>query len=247
KKDPDQSGKGTWKLLAAIAFLCVPVSLFVIFDLHHYLSFEALREHNQQLQALVARWPIIAMGVYCLCYAIATGLSLPAGALLTLLGGYIFGAFLGTTLTVIGATAGAMLIFIVARIAGDTLAHKCPSSMLDSMRSGVQENAFYYILTLRLIPVFPFWAVNIAPALLGVRLLPYSIATALGIIPGSFVFSLAGQGLENLLAEGENLDLKQILTGDIALAMAGLAILSLLPPGIKIIKKRRAAKSQNKN
>ncbi|MEM7071898.1 MAG: VTT domain-containing protein, partial [Pseudomonadota bacterium] len=195
------------------------------------------------LHQILKDWPIISKLCYFALYIIVTAFSLPAGALLTLMGGYLFGVFWGTTLTVTGATIGAIIIFMVARIAGDQLFNKIPSASLNKIGEGIKDNAFYFILTLRFIPVFTFWVVNIAPALVGTKLLPYATATFLGIIPGTFVFSLAGTGIGDLLAQGNDIDLSTILTGNITLALIALGLLSLLPPFIKWLKAKKASRS----
>ncbi len=107
------------------------------------------------------------------------------------------------------------------------------------MKKGFTENAFSYLLTLRLIPIFPFFVVNLVPAFLGISLRTYILATGLGIIPGSFVYVSVGTGLGSLFDRGESLNLKGILTPEILTALGGLALLSLLPVLYKKLKQKR--------
>ncbi len=232
-----------WQLWAVAAFLIMPVTLFFIFGGHQYLSIDRLGAYQQILENVLSEWPFASAFIYLCFYAAATAFSLPVGVFITLIGGFLFGAIWGTFLTVVGASLGAVIIFVIARIAGDVIAQKCPPGMLEKIRDGIQGNAFYFILTIRLIPVFPFWVVNIAPALLGVGLLPYTIATFIGIIPGTFVFALAGTGIGDLLALSDGgIKIEHILTGKVTFALIGLGLLSLLPPCLKWLKARRNEK-----
>jgi uncharacterized membrane protein YdjX (TVP38/TMEM64 family) len=146
-----------------------------------------------------------------------------------LAGGFLFGTAIGATLTVIGATVGATLLFLIARSAvGDALRQRA-GPFLARMSEGFSRNAFNYLLFLRLVPAFPFWAVNLAPALLGMRLLPYVIATFIGIIPATVVFSAFGASLGAVFDAGGDVNLKDVLSPTLLAALVALGLLSLLP------------------
>lgn len=192
------------------------------------LSFEALAEHRANLVALVAAHPAIAAVGYVLAYITAVTLSLPGAVVLSLAGGLLFGPWLGTALTVLGATIGACLLFLVARSALAPLVTGRAAGLVDWLRPGLEKDGFFYLLTLRLIPVVPFWLLNLAPALVGMPFGPYVAATAIGIIPGTAVFVAIGSGLGEVLAAGGQPDLGVILAPEILLPLLGLAALSLL-------------------
>ena len=156
-----------------------------------------------------------------------------------MLGGFMFGSFFGTGLIVVGATVGATILFVAAKTAiGDALRARAGAS-IRKMEAGFQENAFNYLLVLRLIPLFPFFLVNLVPAFLGVQLRTYVAATFIGIIPGSFVFAQVGTGLGSRWNPCETFSVSGILTPDIIAALVGLALLSLLPVAYKKYRARK--------
>jgi len=222
--------------LAALALAIVAV--FAL-DLDRYLTFEALREHRQTLAAFVAANLILAALTFVVVYTIAIALSVPGGAVLTIAGGFMFGSILGTALVVVAATLGATLVFLIAKTAlGDPLRAKA-GPFLKRMEAGFQEDALNY-LVLRLIPLFPFWIVNLVPAFLGVPLRTYVLATLIGIIPGSFVFASVGAGLGSVLDSGQEFSPSSVLTPQIVIALVGLAALALLPVVYRKLKARRS-------
>jgi uncharacterized membrane protein YdjX (TVP38/TMEM64 family) len=192
------------------------------------LSFDALAEHRAALAAWVAAHPLLAAGTYVATYVVVVALSLPGGAVMTLAGGFLFGALTGTALTVVGATIGACALFLAARTALAPLVAGRAAGLLDRVRPGLERDGFFYLLTLRLIPVVPFWLANLAPALVGMPFLPYAAATAIGIVPGTAVFSGIGAGLGEIFAAGGRPDLSVIFSPAILLPLLGLAGLSLL-------------------
>jgi uncharacterized membrane protein YdjX (TVP38/TMEM64 family) len=213
-----------WPLLALLAALAAVYGL----GLHRHLSFESLAEHRAALVGLVEARPLMAAALYVGAYIAVVALSLPGGAVMTLAGGFLFGPWLATALTVVGATIGACLLFLAARSAlAETIAAKA-GPLLDRVRPGLERDGFFYLLSLRLIPVVPFWLANLAPALVGMRFLPYAAATLIGIIPGTAVFAGIGAGLGEVLAMGGQPDLSVILSPGILLPLLGLAALSLL-------------------
>ena len=167
--------------------------------------------------------------MFMVLYAAAVAFSLPGGLVMTITGGFLFGNIFGTSYVVVAATIGATGIFLVARTAlGEPLRARA-GPWLGRLEAGFQRNAFSYLLVLRLIPLFPFFIVNIVPAFLGIPLATYIVATFFGIIPATFVFSSVGAGLDSLFESGEDFSAAGILTPEIILALAGLAVLALLP------------------
>jgi uncharacterized membrane protein YdjX (TVP38/TMEM64 family) len=219
----------TFKRLLPLLILIALLGAAFAFRLDRYLTLEALRDNRVALLDLVARSGIWAGVIFVLAYAGAVALSLPGAVILTLAGGFLFGTAIGATLTVIGATVGATLLFLIARSAvGDALRQRA-GPFLARMSEGFSRNAFNYLLFLRLVPAFPFWAVNLAPALLGMRLLPYVIATFIGIIPATVVFSAFGASLGAVFDAGGDVNLKDVLSPTLLAALVALGLLSLLP------------------
>jgi uncharacterized membrane protein YdjX (TVP38/TMEM64 family) len=171
--------------------------------------------------------------------------SIPGGALATIVGGYLFGLWLGVAASVIGATIGAVAVFLAARTALGEILRTKAGGALRRMEDGFRRNAFSYLLVLRLVPLFPFWLVNLVPAFSGVSLRTYTLATLIGIIPGSFVFVSVGNGLGALLDRGETPDLTIIFQWDILLPILGLALLALLPVLVRKVQARRAARPES--
>jgi uncharacterized membrane protein YdjX (TVP38/TMEM64 family) len=213
-------------VLAALAVAAVLALRFT--PLGEWLSFETLARHREELVAFVARNALVAAAVYALAYTAAVALSVPGAVVLTLTGGFLFGAVAGTLLTVAAATAGATLVFLFARrIFGDNALDRFGEGAR-RLAEGIRRDAASYLLVLRLVPLFPFFLVNLVPAFVGVRLRTYVLTTFFGIMPATAVFSLAGAGLGEVLAAGRSPDLRAILTPQILAALGGLAALSLL-------------------
>jgi len=208
--------------------------------LYHYLSFDMLRMYHTTLKEYVGMHPIALVVLFCLTYIVSTALSIPGAVFLTLLGGYLFPQPLSTILVVLSATCGAILIFLAARTAlKDTLKEKA-GPFLSKMEKGFKENAANYLLFLRLVPVFPFWLVNIAPAFFDIPLLTYAWTTLIGIIPGTLVFTLAGAGLDDILQNNEPFTLNSIFNFKIKIALLLLGVTALVPILWKKFKKEQA-------
>jgi len=212
-----------------IALVAAGLVLAYALDLHKFLSLEQLRLHHQTLLLFVQTHPVTAPLGYAAIYILAVGLSLPGAAVLTVAGGFLFGAWLGTGLTVLSATIGATLVFLAARTAFGDLLRARAGPALRRMEDGFGRDAFSYLLMLRLVPLFPFFLVNLVPAFLGVRLRTYVAATLLGVIPATLVFTLAGCGLDRLVEGAGEVSLDSLLTTEMVAALSGLALLALAP------------------
>ena len=212
-----------------VAVLLSGLVLFFVFDLNRYLSFELLREHRYELLGWIDDNGLVAIFSFIALYVLAIAFSLPGGTVMTVSAGFLFGTLLGTIYSVIGATIGATLLFLIAKTSLGLALKEKAGPWLNKLQAGFNENALSYLFVLRLIPVFPFWLVNLAPAFLGVQLRTYIVATFIGIIPGTLVFSLIGAGLGSVFDSGEAISLKGVLTPEIIAALLGLAMLALVP------------------
>lgn len=227
------------KRFAPLIVLLLAVAAAFALGLDDYVSFEQLERNRARLLDLVHRHPFLAPFAFMLIYATAIGLSMPGGAILTMTAGFLFGVVAGALYSVIAATLGATVVFLIARTAlGDSLRQRAGPAMR-RMEAGFRENALHYLLFLRLIPVFPFWLVNLVSAFLGVPLGTYVLATAVGIIPGSLVYASVGNGLGAVFDAGGRPDLGIIFEPRIILPIIGLAALALLPVAYKKMKARQ--------
>ncbi len=217
-----------------IGVIGVAAAAIFLSGAYRYLSLETLREHQTTLEAFVENRLVVALLLYALLYIAVTALSLPGATLMSVLGGFLFGPFLGTAAVVFAATIGAAIIFTAAKSAfGDTLRTRA-GPFARKMEAGFRQNAFSYLLLLRLIPLFPFFIVNVAPALFGVTLRTFVVATIIGIIPGAFAFVSAGNGLGAVLDSGADLQLSGLLTQPAVLTpIIALSLLALLPIALK--------------
>ncbi|MES0370909.1 MAG: TVP38/TMEM64 family protein [Mariprofundaceae bacterium] len=229
------------KRFLPLVIIAIVIVLFVALDLGRFISFESLREHRETLNGWVSAYPLLAPLAYILLYIVVVAFSLPGGAVMTISGGFLFGALLGGTYAVLGATMGATALFLIAKTSlGDFLMAKAGPG-IHKLQAGFSDNAMSYMFVLRLVPIFPFFLVNLAPAFLGVSLRIYLIATFFGIMPATFVYALAGSGLGSVFDQGGEFSIASILTPEMMAALLGLALLSLIPVAYKKIRKSRTA------
>ncbi|MGB8671296.1 MAG: VTT domain-containing protein, partial [Pseudolabrys sp.] len=218
------------------------------------VSLESLVRHRAAIDDFVVSHQMLAIFVYVGVYITVVAVSLPGAALLTITGGFLFGIAVGASAAVISATVGATLIFLVARTAlGEPLLRRAGPRATQLAR-GFREDAFSYLLFLRLVPAFPFFLVNLVPAFAGVRLGPFVAATAIGIIPGAIVFALAGAGLDSIIAAQKNsydhciaakgadcrlvFEPADVLTPQLIAALVALGLLALMPVAVKFWRTR---------
>jgi uncharacterized membrane protein YdjX (TVP38/TMEM64 family) len=183
-----------------LAALVLGTGLVLATGAHRYLSLEALIAHRDRLQGFVAEHEALALAAYTLVYIGVVALSLPGAAVLTVLGGFLFGWLVCGVVTVLAATVGSTVVFLIARTSfGEGLVRKA-GPRLTKLADSFRADAFTYLLFLRLVPLFPFWLVNLAPALVGTPLKTFVLATLIGIMPGTFAFAFAGAGLDSVVA-----------------------------------------------
>lgn len=248
------SRQGRLRRLLPLMVIAGLMALVFAMGWHKYLTFEQLAVHREALRSFVAGNFMLALGTFAAIYIVAVALSLPGGVLLTISGGLLFGWVIGGLTVVVAATIGASVIFLIARSAlGEPLAARA-GPWLDKLRAGFQEDALNYLLFLRLVPAFPFWLVNLAPALLGVSLRTFAVGTFAGIIPGTFTFAFLGAGLDSIIdaqieanrscldAGGDcafHLNPGALVTPEILLAFAGLGIIAIIPVALKKLRARQ--------
>lgn len=245
-----------------LAILVAVAVVVVLNGWHKYLSLEHIAANRDALREFVSSNAVLALLAYAGIYVVVVALSLPGGALLTITGGFLFGWLIGGIATVVAATTGATLLFLIAKSSfGETLAAKA-GPWLEKLSAGFRENALNYLLFLRLVPAFPFWLVNLAPALLGVPIATYVLGTFIGIIPGTFAFAFVGAGLDSIIDAQQavyqeclakhagaadapcafSLDPGSLLTKELLIAFAALGVVAIIPVLIK--KFRSGAGSQ---
>lgn len=219
----------TVKRLAALAGFAALTGLFFAFDLDALVSYQGLAENEAALKRAVADYPLLTAAAYMSLYVLAVTFSLPGALWLSLAGGLMFGTWVGGTLIVISATLGASGLFMVARyIAGDTLRAKAGPA-LAKFEASFNRDAASYMLVLRLLPIFPFFIVNLGAALVGVRFPVFVATTFFGIMPGTFVFASIGNGISVLLQAGKQPDLSVMTQPEILGPLVALAVLSMAP------------------
>ena len=230
------------KRYAPIALVLGGLALGYTLGLHEYLSLDYLMTAREGLRETVTANPLLAASAFVGVYALATAFAFPAASVLTVFAGFLFGWALGGALTAIAATTGATALFIAAKTAlGDTLKAKA-GPKVRRLAEGFEENAFSYLLALRLAPIFPFFVINVAPALFGVPLRTYVVATFLGILPGTFAYAYLGLGLDSVLeaaaASGERVSIGDLVTPQITIAFLALGTVALIPTVVKKLRAR---------
>lgn len=237
----------TLRRIIPLLLLALGLVLFLALDLGRYFDLSELRLHQTELQDWVDQQPLLAPTAYMLLYTALVAFSLPVASFVTVVGGFLFGAWMGTMWTAIGATLGATLVFVAARTAlGEALRNKA-GPWLDKLEVEFRRNGLHYLLFLRLVPAFPFWLVNIAAAVFNVKLVPFVVATSIGILPGTFVFAYFGHGLSMTLQQSDTLSFSAIATPEILIALTLLALLSLLPVWLKRHRARKHVTGESGN
>jgi uncharacterized membrane protein YdjX (TVP38/TMEM64 family) len=225
------ANSSAWKIAIAVV-IAAAIGAFFYFDLGRFLSLAALKDNRDKLLSFTEGNYLSAAVLFILAYITVTGLSLPGAVILTLAGGFLFGSVFGTLFVNLGATSGATLAFLAARYMLRDWVEQKFGKWLEPLQQGFAKNAFSYLITLRLIPLFPFFVVNLASGLTRMNVRSYVAATALGIIPGSFVYAYAGRQLGTINS------LKEIASPNVIAAFVLLGLLALVP----IIYKKFTAK-----
>jgi uncharacterized membrane protein YdjX (TVP38/TMEM64 family) len=213
-----------WKRIALLAAVLAALAAFFLLGGPRWLSLETLQSNRERLLAFTGRHFAAVLAGAVVVYAAATALSFPGAVVLTLAAGFLFGPWVGTAVVVAGATVGATLAFLGARYLFAEAARRRMGPRLRKLAAGFEEDGFSYMLFLRLVPLFPFWLVNLAPAFTSLGTRTYVLATALGIVPGSFVYCYLGARLSTLRSPSDVYRDPRWLV-----ALGLLAALSLVP------------------
>ena len=185
-----------WLPFAALLAL---IAIAYLLGLHRYLTLQSIAEHQASLQDYVTGHLIFGLLAYAVIYVLAVALSLPGAGILSILGGFVFGWALSAPVTIVAATVGAVIVFkIVQTSLGAALAERA-GPFVQRLSRGFENDGFNYLLFLRLVPAFPFFAVNAVAGLTRMDLRTFTIATFIGIIPGSFAFAWLGRGLGSVI------------------------------------------------
>ncbi|KAB1076255.1 TVP38/TMEM64 family protein [Methylobacterium planeticum] len=230
--------------LLALASLAVLAS-----GAYHLFSFDRLLASRAWLQDFVEADRPRAVAVAGLVYVSAVVLSVPASLVLTMICGFLFGVVTGALLAVTSATTGAAIVFSLGRGPAADLLRRRAGPRLGRLAEGFRRDAFGYITFLRLLPIFPFWVTNLAPAAFGVRLRTFVLATLLGLLPGAFVYAATGAGIEDAVAAHEQargaclaasaeacdavLTLRSLVSPKMIAGLGALAAFSLITIGLR--------------
>ncbi len=233
--DASRSGKRGMlpRILIAAVFIGAIVAFFA-FGGNEYLHLDTIKRHRDALRAFTEAHHAAAIALAFIVYTAAIAFSLPVAAILSLTTGFLFGRWVGTLLVVSAATLGATLLFVVARYLFADATRRRLGPTAERINAGFTANAFNYLLFLRLVPLFPFFIVNLAGAFTSIRLTTFVVATALGIIPGSFVYVNFGQALGSIES------LHGLLSGEVLASFALLALLALAPVALQKLRARQA-------
>jgi uncharacterized membrane protein YdjX (TVP38/TMEM64 family) len=244
------------RLVPLIVVVLFGVAIYLVFG-RSMISLEALVQHRTAIDSFVMAHRALAVLVYIGLYIATVALSLPGATFLTVTGGFLFGVGIGAAAAAVGATLGATVIFLIARTAlGEPLLRRA-GPRAQQLAQGFRADAFSYLLFLRLVPVFPFFLVNLVPAFAGVRLSTFVAATALGIIPGALVFAFAGTGLDSVIAAQQRsydacmaasrsdchltFNASGVLTPELIGSLVALGVLALVPAAVKHLRARSRA------
>ena len=227
--------------LAAIAALLGAMVAVLILGFDAQTALDLLRRHHGWLLGFVAGAPALASMLFMAIYAIGVATSVPGLAVLTVIGGYLFGWLHGAAYALIAATFAASAMFLVARSAiGGALRTRAGPS-LQRFAQGFRDNALSYVFVLNLVPIFPYAVVIGLPAACGVRLRTFTVSAFLGLLPGTLLFAHLGTGLGDVLAANLPLRLSSFTTPHILLPLIGLATLTLLPVAYRSCRAGRSA------
>ena len=223
--------KKHWKLILLVFFLIV-IILLNYTGIFSVLNISFINQNNDFILSYVDSNFYFSSLLFVFIYIMAVVFSIPGAWLLTVTGGYLFGWLFGGFFAVISATIGACIIFLLTKsLLRDFFKNKIinKKNILQKIEDGINNNSFSYLLFMRLMPIFPFVFVNIAPAILGIRFNIYAFTTFIGIIPGTLVYALLGEGASEVIISNDINALEGYSFTKIILGLSVLSLLSLLP------------------
>lgn len=222
------------KRITLIIIILAAIAIIRLTGVDRYLTFENLQENKFRLQQIVESSYTLSVIGYILLYITIVAFSIPGATILTLSGGFLFGVLWGALYVNAGATTGASLAFLFCRYVAGEWVQNNYQDKLTTFNRELSENGYRYLLALRLIPVFPFFLINICAGLTKIPLRTFVWTTSVGIFPGSLVYAFAG----NQLADIESIE--DIFSAKIAVAFSLLALFVLFPVLLNYIKRLRA-------
>lgn len=249
--EPAPSGSppgGAWapERVGALALRFGPAALFASLAIAAYssgvvghLSLDELSLRRLSLEAFVALRPVLAALIYLAVFTVAVSLSLPLALILCLTGGFLFGALEAGVLASIASTLGGTAMFLVSRTAVGDLLGRLAGPRIAKLREEAANDAFALILTIRLIPMMPFWLINVGAALIGVPIRTFMVATALGVIPSCMIYASLGSGLGSLFDSGVKPTGALLLEPQVLVPLGALCLLGVLPLGWRLVRARR--------
>jgi pyruvate/2-oxoglutarate dehydrogenase complex dihydrolipoamide dehydrogenase (E3) component/uncharacterized membrane protein YdjX (TVP38/TMEM64 family) len=230
------------KKLSLLLLAAIGVGLFFFYDLNQLLTLDGLKGSMAQFDQYKAQSPFLVIGGFFLLYILVTALSLPGAAILTLAAGALFGLAQGLLVASFASSIGATLAFLVSRyLLRDTIKKRFPER-LAAIDTGVEKEGAFYLFTLRLVPVFPFFLINLLMGLTAIKSWTFYWVSQVGMLAGTFVFVNAGTQLAQIES------LSGILSLDLILSFALLGVFPLIAKSlINAIKKRRVYKNYTKS
>ena len=183
---------------AVIAVIAVFVVAFLWFDLGRYLDLEQLKSRQADIDAFYHEHPLTLLAAYFITYVAIAGLSLPGAAIMTLAGGAVFGLLWGTVVVSFASTLGATVAFIVSRFILRDGIQRRYGDRLKAINAGVERDGAFYLFTIRLVPAFPFFIVNLVMGLTPIRTLTFAFVSQIGMLPGTIVYVNAGTQLARI-------------------------------------------------
>ncbi|MCB0365529.1 MAG: TVP38/TMEM64 family protein [Bdellovibrionales bacterium] len=227
--------KNNMSKILLLGVLAIAIGSFFFFDLGQYLSFEYLKSQQAAFQNYYNQNPALTIAIYFVVYVLVTALSLPGATVMTLAGGMMFGVLVGTITVSFASTLGATLAFLVARFMLRDYVQAKFGEKIKAINQGVEREGAFYLFTLRLIPAFPFFVINLVMGLTPIRTLQYFVVSQIGMLPGTIVYVNAGTQLGKLDS------LKGILSPSLLLSFALLGVFPLVVKKVMAqVQKRRS-------
>jgi uncharacterized membrane protein YdjX (TVP38/TMEM64 family) len=235
RRRPGRALRRLWPLL----IIALAMGAFFALGLHRYTNLDGLRQHQAEWRAFVQAHYATAALIYAAIYMALVLCAIPVGLWLTVIGGFLFGAAAAVPMAVAASTAGATLMFLVARSSFGSLFEAKTGSWLARLEDGFRRDQWSYMFFLRLVPIFPFCAVTVVPALIGVDLRCFMIATFFGLIPVTMIFALTGASIGDVLDAG-SVSLGTVLSPQLLAALVGLGVIAIGPAAVRRLRGGRS-------
>jgi uncharacterized membrane protein YdjX (TVP38/TMEM64 family) len=228
-REPDKVRRQTLLRVGGLVLLAAVPVLLVSLGLTDRISLGAMVDARDTVKAYVGSHPVQSAIFYVLGYGAAVALSIPGSLIFTVVGGFAFGWVLGTPLALLAGVGGGSLFFVTARALGASWVAERAGPRLSRLIAGFRRDAFHFLLSLRLVPLFPFWIVNTGAALAGIPLRVFVAGTVIGAAPSTLALSMAGAGVESVVAE-QAPSYYACRAADAEICRAQLSILDLVTP-----------------